>query len=61
MSKYHPKIIKLAEIMNVSPATVIMHPDSFEIIEIYDDELGAHHYKVTLTSGITIIEKTKKA
>jgi hypothetical protein len=60
MKKHHPKILKLAEIMQVNPYTIIMEADSFEIYEIYDDQMQQTHYKIVLTAGGEIIKKKAK-
>lgn len=59
MSKYHEKILKLSEIMGVSPNSIILEPDDFDIEETYDDELGVHHYRIKLKTGETVVEKSK--
>jgi hypothetical protein len=58
--KYSPKILKLAEIFEVPPSSIIMDENTFNIEEIYCDKTGQTHYKIVLLSGETIIEKTKK-
>lgn len=60
MNKYPEKIKKLAEIMGISPHSVVLGENEFDIQETYCDQSGIVHYKVVLRTGEEVFNKKIK-